>query len=236
MKYPLDPTTFMETVNSLVINQQTQDAVVQKMAELLENAMDASDSEDEWYKETETLLKDLHALKMWHESRRFNEANTKAQLPKESGPTLNALSGPPDSFDDSGSVEMSEAELEKHFNEKRDKKKTKEKEKSLSQMSLEEIESWEKTQENATDLYKIKARVANLARGGNMNLTPTGEILCNTYVHVLKAFYDFADKLEDKNVKTQLTILIRSQEGLPGTIIAAAGAGVKEKKDEKGKL
>jgi putative component of toxin-antitoxin plasmid stabilization module len=125
--------------------------------------------------------------------------------------------------------EMSEEELERMFSQKRPKIK-KVQEKKLSQMTMEEINDWEAKQNDATDIYKIAARVKNLARGNNASLTQQGEILCNSYVHVMKALYDFADKLEDKNVKAQLTNLIRNQEGMPGTIIAAAGAGVNIKK------
>ncbi len=124
--------------------------------------------------------------------------------------------------------EMSEEDLAKYFKEK--KEEPKQKAKTLKEMTKEEIESWERAQDNSTDIYKIAARVKNLARGPGMNLTPQGEMLANTYTHVLKAFYDFAEKIEDKNIKAQLTDLIRSQEGMPGNLISAAGAGVRRNK------
>jgi len=124
--------------------------------------------------------------------------------------------------------EMSEEELERMFSQKRTKIK-KVHPKQLSEMTMDEIEEWEAKQNDSTDIYKIAARVKNLARGNNASLTQQGEILCNSYVHVMKAFYDFADKLQDRAIKVQLTQLIRGQEGMPGTIIAAAGAGVKTK-------
>jgi len=231
MRYPLDPLTYSETIGGVIEHERTQNILIQKMGELLENAMDSSEtSEDDWYKESETLLKDLHSLKMWHESRRFNESVAKTQFPEKPGPAINALAE-----EESEVGEMTEEELARHFKEKRNNKKQKEQVKTLDKMTLEEIESWEKAQENSNDLYKIKARVANLAREGNMILTPQGEMLANTYTHVLKAFYDFADKLEDKNIKIQLTNLIRSHEGMPRNLIAAAGAGVTESKKERKK-
>jgi hypothetical protein len=124
--------------------------------------------------------------------------------------------------------ELTEEDLARHFGQTREKKKKGEP-KGLNKMTLAEIEAWEAKQDNATDIYKIKARVANLARGANASLTPQGEILCNSYVHVMKAFYDFAEKIEDPDTKIGLISLIRNQEGMPGTSIAAAGAGVKMK-------
>lgn len=126
-------------------------------------------------------------------------------------------------------AEMSEEELERMFSQKRNKIK-KVQPKGLSDMTMEEIEDLERKQDNSTDIYKIAARVKNLARGGNASLTEQGEMLCNTYCHVMKAFYDFADKIQDKNTKVQLISLIRDQEHMPGTLIQAAGAGVKKKK------
>src|ERR1700722_11833727 len=230
MKFPIDPITFVETLNQVAEHERNQTLLIHKMAELLEAATDDEDLGDEpWYKESKTLLKDLETLRIYHESRRFNEANLRAQNPEKEGQIISAFEEP------TGSGEMSEEELSRHLGQKPEKKK-KEKPKQLEQMTLEEIESWEKQQENSNDIYKVKARVANLARGPGVSLTPQGEMLCNTYVHVLKALYDFADKLEDKNTKVQLIALIRSQEGMPGTLIAAAGAGVNMKdKNEKNK-
>lgn len=128
--------------------------------------------------------------------------------------------------------ELTEEELERRFNQKRTKIKKVET-KKLSDMSLEEIEDWERKQDNGTDIYKISARVKNLARGGNASLTEQGEMLCNTYTHVVKAFYDFAEKIDDKNTKIQLIQLIRSHENMPGNLIAAAGAGVKRQGPKK---
>lgn len=129
--------------------------------------------------------------------------------------------------------EMSETDLALHFREplkKSNKKKVDlSKKRPFKGMTEEEIVEWEKAQDNATDLYKIKARVANLARDGGATLTPQGEMLANTFVHVLKALYDFAGKLEDKPTRIALTELIKKQENMPAQLIKAAGVGVRVK-------
>ena len=76
------------------------------------------------------------------------------------------------------------------------------------------------------DIYAISARVKNLASGGSRTLLPMGVMLCNSYTHVLKALYDFAETLPEPH-KTSLLNLIQKHEGMPANIIAAAGAGVK---------
>lgn len=127
---------------------------------------------------------------------------------------------------DSG--DMTEEELAVHFKEALP---TKKKEMNVSTMTLEEIQEWESKQENNNDIYKIAARVKNLARNGDgnltANLTPTGEALCNTFVHIVKAYYDFAETLTDKETKIKLMELTRKQEGIPGSFIAAMHVGVK---------
>jgi hypothetical protein len=128
--------------------------------------------------------------------------------------------------------EMSEAELEKAFGAA-GRAQPVEQSKPLNKMSLDDIKSWEAQQNNSTDIYKIKARVSNLARETGGSLTGQGDILCNTYVHVLKSFYDFAEKIEDPTTRIRLIELIRSQEGMPGTVISAAGAGVKIARSRK---
>lgn len=125
--------------------------------------------------------------------------------------------------------EMSDEELLGIFGEIKQPEQGK-KYKPLKEMTLEEIKSWEKDQENSTDLYKIKARVANLARETGGQLTAQGEMLCNSYVHVMKSFYDFAETVQDPQIKLALIKLIRNNEDMPGIVIAAAGAGVREKK------
>lgn len=122
--------------------------------------------------------------------------------------------------------EMSEEDLQKHFKEA---PKANLPVKRLNDMSMDEIKDWEKAQDNSTDIYKIAARVKNLARGGNAALTAQGDMLCNTYVHVMKSFYDFASTIVDNATREELIQLIRSHENMPGNLIAAAGVGVKKK-------
>lgn len=120
---------------------------------------------------------------------------------------------------------MTEEEVAAHFGEPPPEKKVV---KSVNEMTLEEIESLEKGKDNSNDIYKISARVKNLARGTNVKLTPVGDALCNTYTHVLKSFYDFANTL-DSQTKNRFVNLIRSHEKMPGDVIASANTGVKTK-------
>jgi len=120
-----------------------------------------------------------------------------------------------------------EEELAKHFGEAPPVSKPKKK--PLHEMTIDEIESAEKAEDNSNDIYKISARVKNLARGGNANLTPMGDMLCNSYTHVLKAFYAFAETL-NQPAKDALVLLIRKHEDMPGNVISAAGVGVKTRK------
>lgn len=94
-------------------------------------------------------------------------------------------------------------------------------EKQIEDMSIDELKEWEEKQDNSNDIYKIKARVANLARGGGASLTPVGEMLCNAFVHVAKDLYDFAETISDPAVKAKLIELIRKHENMPANLIAA---------------
>lgn len=129
----------------------------------------------------------------------------------------------PNVLDNNFGEPMSVAELAKHLNVPTPEPVKKE----PLPTNPEEAEKWEKKQENSNDIYKIKARVKNLTIG-NGNLTPTGEILVNTYVHVLKALYDYAESLPEQ-YKNGLEDLLRSHEGMPGNIISAAASFVRKK-------
>lgn len=256
MKFPLDQLTFDETMFNLMSHVNMQTVLIEKLSQLLTHAMDASEhDDDDWFKDSTALFSDLRRIKVENETARWNKSNYEAQNPLSNLPTVRSNVGkveviqrddghivglPGLQFDEALNMkankveegfgpEMSEEEMERMFSQKRSKVKKVE-EKKLAEMTMTEIEDWEAKQNNATDIYKVAARVKNLARGGNASLTAQGEILCNTYVHVMMAFYAFSDKIEDKNTKIQLISLIRSQEGMPGTVIAAAGAGVKLKK------
>lgn len=137
--------------------------------------------------------------------------------------------------------EMSEEDLARLFGEQ--SRRPKPKQKKLKDMSqgeinrtspeelqklVDEAEEDERAQENSNDIYKIKGRVQNLAVGiSGGNLTPVGEMMVNTFVHVIKDLYDFAETLPDKNTRVMLTERIRKHEGMPGNLIHAASAGVK---------
>lgn len=129
------------------------------------------------------------------------------------------------------SGEMSESDIASHFQEtvpllsaQVDRLK-----KPLGKMSLEEIDQWEKDQDNSNDIYKVAARVKNLARDGKLSLTPAGEAMCNIFVHMLLELYKFASSVEDKETKVKLNSLIRKQETVPANVISAAMSGVKTK-------
>jgi hypothetical protein len=87
---------------------------------------------------------------------------------------------------------------------------------------LKKLEDLEKVQETdraeGTDLHTIAARVKNLARDWDAQLTPAGESLCNAYVWVLKDIYDFADTLEESK-KSVLKELLRKHENMPRKVI-----------------
>jgi hypothetical protein len=78
------------------------------------------------------------------------------------------------------------------------------------------------------DIYRISARVNNHAvyATGNKNLTAQGRMVCNTYVHTLKAMYDFAHKMRKSKQKDKLFAIIKEQEKAPGDLIAALMSGI----------
>lgn len=126
--------------------------------------------------------------------------------------------------EDSGDT-MTEEELARHFGESLPPIVEV---KPISKMTVEEVGEWEKAQDNSNDIYKIAARVKNLARAnGTASLTPVGEALCNTFVHVAKTIYDFAETVSDPTIRIKLIEVMRSQEGMPANFIAAHHAGVK---------
>ena len=78
------------------------------------------------------------------------------------------------------------------------------------------------SEEKESDIYAIAARVKNSARleGGSPKvLTAVGESLCNYYIHVIKAFYDFAETIKDPIVKNDLISIIKDNESFPGKFI-----------------
>lgn len=127
-------------------------------------------------------------------------------------------------WEDESDAEMNEHELANHFKENAPKKKVVVEPKLETK---EDIEAWEKAQDNSNDIYRISARVKNLARGADASLTPVGEALCNTYTHVLKELYDFAETVKNKKTKAKLLEILRKNEVMPGNFIAAVKNGVR---------
>jgi hypothetical protein len=72
--------------------------------------------------------------------------------------------------------------------------------------------------EDSNEIYRIAARVKNLARMEDASLTPMGESLCNLYILTLKDIYNFAETLIEPN-KTVLIELLRSKENFPRSVI-----------------
>lgn len=82
--------------------------------------------------------------------------------------------------------------------------------------------------EKGTDeIYAIAARIKNACvMSVGANLTPAGTMLCNTYTHTIKAFYDFAKTIKDEDDRERLNAFIKSQEGMAATFVSAAMANV----------
>lgn len=235
-KYPLDYQGIADLTRDIVQSAQATGEIITRLSDLLDQALQDSDGgvDGGWQDEAEELLAALKKREADFDLHRFNQTNghnvrqvspypdTRPMDPFQEG----KLSAQESSFGE----EMSEEDLAKHFREPAPKKKKK-REKEISKMTLREIEAWEKAQDNSNDIYKVSARIKNLARqGAGANLTPAGDVLCNSYTHVIKSFYDFADKIEDADTKIKLIEKIKSNEGMVSQVISALGAGVTVKK------
>lgn len=255
MKYPIDPLTTESFFGHLISHDRAQRQYIKALSGLLKEAMGEMGAEDtEWHGEALKLFKIQANINMLHENRLFDAKNghqDKHTVTIEGpGPTGNLeqeekISVPGVVINPEMNVhlneaektfgeEMSEEELAKMFNEKPKKSNggvDMSKKHPFKGMSLEEIEAWEAKQNSSNDLYKIKARMQNLAVGiSGGNLTPVGEMLVNSFVHLFKDLYDFAETVPDKEIKIALTEKVRKHESVPGNLIAAATAGVKAKK------
>ena len=237
-KYPLDTQAIEEISRDLVLHQKAQELATSKLIGLLLEGMSEPGMDDtEWHEDAEKYLKELKIRKTDYETHRFNQKNGHnikekspyAPTPEEAGYKLDPMQEAKLNAKEADfGEEMSEDDLAAHFNVPPPKKK---KGKSLSTMSLEEINEWEAKQNNSSDIYKVSARIKNLARsacGGN--LTAQGDMLVNSFTHMIKAFYDFAETIEDKDVKIKLVELARKQEEVPGSLLSALGVGVKSAK------
>lgn len=245
MRYPLDVLTFEKILGQITAQERAQRQMIVALTFLLSEAMEASEMAGEdgeapdWYWEAEKLLDLQKRIKTQNENRIFDEGNgyktETSHIPVNTGmdTKTNAIFNEAEAKEFGG--EMSEEEIAKMFNSKPTKKLTNGIDLSAKEpfkgMTLEQIKEWERKQENSNDIYKVKARVANLAVGSaGAALTPVGVMMVNTFVHVVKDLYDFAETIQDDQMRVNLIHRIRKHEGMPGVLIAAATAGVRDKK------
>lgn len=238
---------------AIVHNDMALRAQVKTLAALVQEAMLFSEATDTiWKDDADRVLKNLKKDEIDNANARFNKGNgfsmppVHVSNPHEAQNLLSAGVIPNLNTSDKHQLakieqelntmeagfgeEMDEATLARHFGEQPPKPSADRLKKPIEKMStLQEIKDWEAEQDNSNDIYKISARIKNLARGdAGHSLGPQQESLCNSFCHVVKAFYDFADTLP-KELKQRLVLLTRQQESVPATIIAAAVAGVKGK-------
>jgi hypothetical protein len=230
-KYPLDRKGIENIVRDIQQNDIYQKDTILQLSNLLLAAVPYME-DMEWNEKTEHILTQLNDRAKAFENLRFDQGNgyklqeTSPYEQKGFEIETTALTTPePEQIPDTG--EMTEDELARYFKEP--KLKLKETlEKPVDKMTLDEIEAWEAKQDNSNEIYKVSARIKNLARlTVKGNLTAQGEMLANMFTHVIKAYYDFADTLIDKEVKIRLIELTKRQEDVPANLIAALGAGVK---------
>lgn len=234
-KYPLDLAGIQNILGDLARHNEAQEETIQKLVGYLRETISYVDHHNDIdvIEEAQDFLRSMNKRTMDFSNLRFDQQNGhKTEDISPYNVRLDVTPGQPiDAKNEAklNSVEagfgdtMTEEELAVHFGEPLPKKAKKKK----APMSPEEIESWEAAQNNSNDIYKISARVKNLARAKDASLTTVGVALCNVYTHVLKAFYDFADAQDDKETKIKLTDLIRKQEEMPANFIAAVHAKVK---------
>jgi uncharacterized protein (UPF0305 family) len=240
-RYPLDSAGIHDLASDVIRSSNVQNHIIGKLSNFLREAMTyVPDERQDWYVEADELIQEIHRRKIDFENLRFDQHNghkLEQKSPYEDDVQLNPgmnieLEHELNTVEEDFGESMSEEELAAYFKEPLPKKAKKEAVKPIDKMSLEEIQDWESKQDNSNDIYKISARVKNLARSdGQAALTPVGDALCNIYTHVLKSFYDFADTIQDKETKIRLIKLIQSQEGMPGNVISA-GIGTKGNKKQ----
>lgn len=259
MKYPIDGLTTETFFGHLIASDRAHRQMIQALTLLLTEAMNEMDMEDngrysEWYDEAKKMLELQKRLKVEHENRLFNAKN--GHPDKSSVEVTVVQTGKIDSSSDIIHVpgikidpemnaklneaekgfgeEMSEDDLAKHFREKPKKNVVRgvdmSKKHPFKGMTLEEIEEWEAKQDNSNDIYKIKARVQNLVAGTGGSLTAVGEMMVNSFVHVAKDLYDFAETIPDKEIKINLIERVKKHENMPASLIAAVSGGVRVKK------
>lgn len=125
--------------------------------------------------------------------------------------------------------EMTDEEIAAHFKEPATQVNSVKNPEDMK--TLEEFNQWEAKQNNSNDIYKVAARIKNLARqDGRASLTDVGSALCNTYTHVILSFYKFAESMTDETSKQALISLIRKNESMPADFVAFINANIKVKK------
>ncbi|MCX9024598.1 MAG: hypothetical protein OIN85_00715 [Candidatus Methanoperedens sp.] len=231
-KYPLDAQGIEEISRDMLEHDRAQRHLIESLCALIQEVVDEGGIEEDsgWFDTAQVALKEMRQRSFDFENHRFNQKNghnVGSKSPYKGGPIDIAMEAQLNQAEAGFGEPWTEEELAKHFNEKPPQKKKKLTEKALKKMSLEEIEAWEKSQDSSNDIYKVSARIKNLARVGGAALTPAGDMLCNTFTHVVKAFYDFAETIQDKETKIKLIELVKKNEGMPATLIAALNAGVK---------
>lgn len=224
-KYPLDSQGVQNIAQDFLVHDKSQREIIQKLSSLLSQAVSNIDAEGNvpFLQEVDEFLRSLHNRQIDFDTLRFDQENGHKlnEISPYSGNsiTMNMFEeGKYNSIESGFGESMTEEELAIHFKEPLPKKKEG---KAITNMTIEEINELEAAQNNSNDIYKISARVKNLAREGGAALTGTGESLCNTYVHVMKSFYDFASTIQDKETKIKLTELIRKHEVMPADFISA---------------
>ena len=250
MRYPIDQCTADTLFGHLIASDRAQRQTILALIFLLKEAMEEvggnvhDSSESGWYAEAQKLLKLQEDIERDHENRLFNEKNGIAEKPPKMKVSPEVVKAdysdisinPMKSTDDIDvGKDLSEEEIASHFRENYKRNTVKDgvdlsKTNPFQNMSLEQIKEWEEKQNNSNDIYKIKARVANLARSGGASLTPVGEMMVNTFVHVVKDLYDFAEVIPDKNIRINLIERIRKHEGMPGNLISATSVNLRNKK------
>lgn len=246
MKYPLDDKGIQDISTDILSHHRAQARIIEQLIDFLSEALRDADPETcEWYDDVQKLVKARNQRIMEFENLRFNQTNghnldTNSPFPVEAQERLASI-GLIDIKKESDlnaheaqefGGEMSEAEIAAMFPTQPAPrviaKKKKKKENKLNKMTMEEIEGWEAAQDNSNDIYKVSARIKNAARAGvKANLTPQGDMVCNTFTHLVKGIYDLAETVHDKDVRTKLIQFARKQEEAPAGLIAALSAGVR---------
>ncbi|CAK9253115.1 unnamed protein product [Sphagnum jensenii] len=226
------------------MHHRAQCTLIADLAEILRTAIECVEDEDEnpWVDDANTLLSTLSSRRIEFENHRFNQKNghltqSRSPFPAETFESIGHIDikkeADLNAIESGFGDQMSEDEVANLFQEKPKvvKKKKKLKPVKLEKMNLEEIEEWEASQNNSNDIYKVSARIKNAARMAvKANLTPQGDMLANSFTHIVKAFYDFAETVSDKETKLRLIALTRKQEEVPANLIAALSAGMQAPK------